>query len=184
MNLLFYGLVFLNMNLTLNIGNHVINLIPAFLGMLMLSKGMSRLRSESVRFSKCYDISLIMSIYAAAIWLLDFFGITSNFPQEGSLLLGLITTAMKLFLNYMVLAGMKELEEKHHANLNTKAIWVFWLMGVMMDVGTYIGLFVPIMALLCIVVGFFISVLFIVAFYDGAKRYNQVVYGTDALTVK
>lgn len=184
MNLLFYGLLFLNLNLTLNIGNNVINLLPAFIGMILLAKGMNRLRAQSRYFANSSSMALMFSFYAAAVWLMDFFGVTPSLAQQISLGIGIAQTAMVVYLTYILTIGMKELEKVVHADLNADSLKLFWYFSLVLNIGTYIGIWVPIIALLCLIMNFFISIVYIVTFYKGAKNYNQAVYGAAVINVK
>lgn len=183
MNLMFYGLLLMNLNFTLNIGNYVLNLLPTFAGILLLVKGMRQFASQSRNFTDARNPALLAAAYSAVVWLMDLAGVTSTLPEIVSLALGIITTLINVFLAYVVVVGMKELEEAVHSDLNTDYLKMFWIILFLVNVGIYVGLIIPALALMCIVFQFLLSILFLRAFYKGAKKYNKAVYGVEVLNV-
>ncbi len=184
MNLLFYGLLLLNLNLTISVGDNAINLLPSFAGMLLLSRGMERLGGKSRFFANSSGVAMMFAFYAAAVWLMDFFGLTSTLPEKVSLGIGLLQTGMMLYLTYIITVGMKELEKAVKADLNADSLKLFWYFSVVLNIGIYIGYWIPAIALMCMVMNFFLSILFVYTFYKGGKSYNNKVYDVNAINVK
>lgn len=65
---IFWGffLVFINFNLSFNA--HTLNILPPFLGYLLLARGMESLAAESGLFSDIRPFALRMAVYTAVLW--------------------------------------------------------------------------------------------------------------------
>lgn len=220
MDLIFFGLFLMNMDFTLNIGSNVINLLPGFVGIILLYKGMRTLADKSKTFAdtsnpdfgKSFRRAVIwvlhlfgvktqspnavktfvdsttivssLAFYSLVIWLLDVVGLTAQFPNTLTLILGLVATLLNLYLCNIVVEGMKELEKAVNAELNSKSLRTFWIMLLAMEVGSYMGILTPLITLMCLILRFFVAILFLAAVYKSGKLYNQKVYGVYSLRVK
>lgn len=178
MKLMFYGVILLNLDLTLNLGNNALNLLPTFVGIILLGMGMKSFRKLSTSFSSTFNIAFLMAVYAGAVWVMDVLGLTATMPQEVSFVIGIISTVIKLFLDLVLVDGVEELEKKMKTDLNFKSLRTFWRMELAVSVATYLGIIMPIISLVFIIIGFFINILYVVAFYETRKRFDRAVLET------
>lgn len=72
---LFWGFFFIFVHFNIDIDVHRINLLPPFVGYLLLRKGGEALREESQQFAAYRPAALGLMVYSAVIWAVHVLGI-------------------------------------------------------------------------------------------------------------
>ena len=153
MKKLFWGFFFIYLNFHLNLNQHSLNILPNFVGYLLLLQGMKQLEEESRFFQSGRPFAVGMAVYEAVLWVGAIFGVTSG-GWFGTVL-GLISTAVSLYISWLLVQGVLEMENKRGADLLGAQMYSRWkLLLVLQIIGGLLGLMANLANL---------SVLFVVA---------------------
>lgn len=171
---IFIGLLLVFLDFNLNLGNSTIALLPDFVGYIILSKGLLELEAESERFIKARPYSIGMAVYTGIIFLLDLFGI-SKLSQYIDFILGIVAMAVLLYISYIIVDGIKEMEVKHNVELNGEKLAYFWKWWALVSVVTFVLLLVPPLALVSVIVSVVVSILFLVAINTSKNLYYDKI---------
>ena len=159
-------LIFLEFNLTL--GNCTVGLLPDFIGYLCILSGLVELAEDGPSFKKARPFAILMSVYSAIVYILDFLGKTVGFWW-----LSVITTVFSLYVSYLIVKGVVEIEKKYHANLSSKALNVTWTVMAMLQTASFLALWIPAAGLL-VVAGCVAGIVFMIMFFQSCKVYNTI----------
>lgn len=185
MKKIFWGflLIFLNLNLTFN--QHSLNLLPDFAGYIMLLRGAGELERDSEFFRDVRPFAVGMAVYTAILWTGALLGITSA-DSWLTLLLDLIAAVVSLYIAWVLIQGVLELETRREAILNggtlyklwkglvavETAVWLLRLLGNLVNLDNiFLG---AAMALALTVVGFVLIVLLLIAWWKAAKAWEDL----------
>lgn len=159
-------LTFLEFNLTM--GSCTVGLLPDFVGYICILSGLVELADEGVSFKKAKPFAIVMAVYSAIIYILNFLGITS-----GLWWLSIIATVCAFWISYQIIKGVSEMEERYHADLKSKTLNTTWLVMVIVQAVSFLTLVIPVLGLLSIV-GLIASIVFLIMFFQSCKVYNTI----------
>lgn len=159
-------LIFLEFNLTM--GSCTVGLLPDFVGYICILSGLVELADEGASFKKAKPFVIVMTVYSAIIYILNFLGITSGLGW-----LSIIATVCAFWISYQIIKGVSEIEEKYRADLKSKTLNTTWLVMVIVQVVSFLALVIPILGLLSIV-GLIASIVFLIMFFQSCKVYNTI----------
>ena len=174
MNKVFFGflLVFVDFNLTIN--GHTLNIFPDWVGYCLIYSGLNDLSGESDHFSLAKPWCLGMVIYNAILWVLEAFMGEAKLGIIGWLL-SLAAVLVSLYVSYMIIQGIGDIENKRDIALEQerlKKVWMLYAICVIAAQGLVI--LAPI-AIICLIVAFVAAVIFLVRFNNTRKAYNQAM---------
>ncbi|MGM9618545.1 MAG: hypothetical protein ACI3W8_01725 [Oscillospiraceae bacterium] len=172
MDIIFYGLIFLLIDIRIN----YVSLMPAFVGYILMYVGLGKVRHESSRFAALRPWCLGMAVYRGCLNILSLLG---SFDGNGTALLSsLINTAAGLYILYRLVQGVAETESHYPgAELEAKTLRQRWQWLLAADVVLLLafigaGAFFTLLAALA---GFTVSVLFLMAFHRCRRAYAAAV---------
>ena len=181
MSKLFWGffLIFINFNLTFN-EVHALNLLPPFVGYLLLLSGIKELAEESSLFEGARPFILGMTVYTAILWVGNLLGMGSGWLGS---LLELISTVVALYVEWVIIQAIRDMEARRGAELNGAAMLTIWrrmlilqiiaqVSALLASIST-IGLLAVIWMVLA-VFAFVNVVLFLMAVWKGKKLYEAL----------
>lgn len=181
MSKLFWGffLIFINFNLTFN-EVYVLNLLPPFAGYLLLLSGTKELAEESGIFEGARPFILGMTLYTALLWVGSLLGMGGGWLGN---LLDLIATAVALYVEWVIVRAIQDMESRRGAELNGGAMMTIWrrmlvlqiiaqISALLASIST-IGLLAVIWLVLA-VFSFVNVVLFLMAVWKGKKLYEAL----------
>ena len=96
--------VFLNFNFTLN-DTYVINLLPDFVGFILLYMGTRELLEESPRYTTAGPWLLGLTAYGIASWVINLLGLNGGWVIS---LLTLVAAAVTYYATWLVIKGHRE----------------------------------------------------------------------------
>ena len=179
MSKLFWGffLIFINFNLTFN-EVYALNLLPPFVGYLLLLSGTKELAEESSLFEGARPFILGMTVYTAILWVGNLLGMGSGWLGS---LLELISTVVALYVEWAIIQAIRDVEARRGAELNGAAMMTIWrrmlilqiiaqLSALLASIST-IGLLAVIWMVLA-AFAFVNVVLFLMAVWKGKKLYE------------
>ena len=175
MQRIFIGLLFALLNFNLNLGNITIELIPDFLGYYFILQGLRSMRGTSPRFDQCIPFCNGMFIYCLILFLAKLTSLTVNLGLF-SYLLGWVATAVSLFVTYCIAQGVKQLEALCVRNLAADELYRTWLVQAIAVIAANLLIFVPILAIVSVIIGIVGAILYLIAFNRSKNFYEQPTY--------
>lgn len=181
MKKLFWGFFLIYLNFTLGFNQHTLNVLPDFAGYLLLIKGMDELEHESGLFQGARPFAIGMAVYTAVLWVGDLLGVDG----DGWLtqLLGLVAMVAALYISWVLIQGVQDMEQRREVELNSGALHLWWkgllmvqlaakLLGLMANL-TNLGVIATLSVLLG-AVGLVCIVLFLNAWYRCSAAYEML----------
>ena len=132
MKKIFWGFFFVYLNFNLTINGFGLNLIPDFVGYILLYQAAGTLAGESGQFRKLQPISVAMAIYTGILWVGELLGITGETWLD--MLLDTVALGVSLYISWNVIQAILEIEENRGADLNGRAVRRDWLVLVIAQV--------------------------------------------------
>ena len=124
MRKIFAGLLFLGFDFHLNLDEISLNLMPAFVGALLILYGIRELNDESPALSSMKLLLKISACIFMATWVCSWFS-GGGFP----VLLIIVNVVLTVTILYRLTAGVRELEQIRqrdlHSSVLKKAWWVY-----------------------------------------------------------
>ena len=179
MKKLFWGFFFIYLNFTLNINQYSLNMIPDFVGYILLMQGARSLEEESRFFQGIRPFATGMALYTAILWLGTLFGVSSG--DWLSQLLNLGAMILALYISWMLIQGVQEMERSKAADLNGARLFQRWkgmlivqiaakvvyLMANLANIAVFAGLSTGLA-----IVGLYLIVLYLGAWFRGAALWE------------
>lgn len=179
----FWGFFFVFLNFNLNLNQYSLNVLPGFVGYILLFQGMRELEAESRLFRSIRPFAVGMAVYTAVLWLGDLLGVGSGSEPQEILtnLLGLISAIVALYVSWGLSQGVLEIEDRQGADLNGPRIYKIWkALAVFQIVNTVLGwmanltniaalatLIIPLM-----IAGLVVIVLYLIAWWRAAGAWE------------
>ena len=180
----FWGFFFIYLNFNLSVNAHTLNVLPEFVGYFLLLQGLRELEEESGVFSDTRPFVVGMTVYTA-----NFVGGRTAGRHRHRQLAE--HTAEPCFhgglpVHFLVyIQGVREMEERHQADLNSAGMSLAWKVLLVADIVSYVlTLVLPVVvavALVAVLVGILLlvgSLMLLVAFWRGKKCWEAVQVGT------
>ena len=173
----FWGFCFIYLNFNLSVNAHTLNILPEFVGYFLLLRGLEELDGESGVFAGVRPFAVGMTIYTAILWVGALLGVTGT-GSWLSTLLNLVSTAVSLYISWAIIQGVREMEERHQADLNSAGMSLAWTVLLVADIAVYVmTLFLSVAAVVALVAAFVGIILLLVAFWRGKTRWELVQAG-------
>lgn len=175
-------LVLLDLSININFKGGHINLLPDFLGYIIVFLGLSELEKTDGVFENPKGVCIANIVYSAVIFVLEI--MDRPYSEFAAFALTVVGTILHLLLLYMIIKSVGEVETQREILLNyenLKAIWQLMvavqILGLILSLLsniTSIFTFLAIIALLGIVV---ISIAMLVNLNKTRKLYDEFVLG-------
>lgn len=189
MKKLFWGFFFIYLNFNLNSNQHSLNVIPDFVGYILLLQGTGMLQDESEMFLRVRPFAVGMAIYTAILWVGALLGITTG---EGwlSQILNLIAMVVALYISWLLIQGVRDMERRYETDLNSGNLLYCWkglaaiqlaaqILALMVNL-VNLGILTAVSVIL-IIVGFVLMILYLVAWHKSVKAYERLPVGSAGL---
>ena len=164
-------LIFLDFNFTFN--QHVLGLIPDFAGYLVLLSGLRAMACESPLFEKIRPFAVGMAVYTGILYIGDLLGVTPS-GSGLSIVLGILSTAVSLYISWAVITALRDVEEKREVNLNSASLLTVWKVVAVTNVVVYLSFFVPFLAILVILAALIANIAFLVGIWRAKGLYGAL----------
>ena len=165
MDRIFYGLIFVLLSVQFN----TVDLLPDWLGYLLMYSGLGQLASESRHFSALRPLCLVMNVCTL---LLGF----AKFPEPVLIVLGMVSVAVKLYVLRRLVQGMEELQAHcTTANLEIDTLRSRWTLVVTAETVVCAAVLLRMNGLITGLIGLasiIISVLFLMVFHRARLAYR------------
>jgi hypothetical protein len=144
---IFIGMLFVFLDFNIHAGASTIELIPDFVGYIIMLQGIKELLEESNWFQKITSFTIGMAIYSAVIYMLDLLGVSASFSTGLEsvffVILSIITFVLILYINYGIIMGVRDMEIKHKWELGSEILHSAWRVLAMLSVLSYLLIVIP-----------------------------------------
>ena len=171
MNELFVGLLLVFLDLNLGFGDHVFDVLPDFLGYLMMIRGLEILGGESRFFEKAKPLAMGLMIYSAVLYFVDAMAVTV-YDQFVSFCLGLVAMAADILLSYWIVAAVRDMEKRQCRELEGEKLHSMWFYATVVQCITTFCSWIPLVGQIGAIGAMVMHVCFLAAFYHTKKRYE------------
>ena len=173
MKKIFIGMLFVFLNLPINIGSFRINLIPDFIGYIFIAIGTKELDEYSRRFLKVMPYSICMLIYTAVFYIVDLFEIfiTLGIPVWVALVLDIISKIASILIYRGIILGIKDIEVAQEQDLNSKKLYGTLRLYAILSLLIYILYLFPGMETSGAIVYFAVGIYLLVLFNKSKKQF-------------
>jgi Archaeal/vacuolar-type H+-ATPase subunit I len=187
---IFIGMILVFLNFDITLGSSKIGLIPSFIGYAYMYFGVLELSEYSHKFVKIAPVIKVMAIYTGFMYLIDLLGFSASFeipfgfgsfldvgvPLEFilfSVLLGLISTFVSLFISYEIIQGIKDIESVKMKDLNSGQLLSTWKILAVFSLLTFVLLIIPELAIICIIVIVIVDIYYLFVFNKSKNLYYE-----------
>ena len=140
MKAIFWSFFFIFVNFNLALNSHVLNLIPSFVGYLLLYRAAGDLLDENRRFELLRPFAVGMAVYTGILWAGDLLGVTGGGSWMDTIL-SLAATAVSLFVSWNVVQAIREMETARNADLNGASVRTAWFVLLAAQIAGYAAVF-------------------------------------------
>lgn len=174
MSSIFWGFFFIFINFNLTVNQHVLNILPPFVGYLLLVRGTRAMEAESTLFAPIRPFAVGMAVYTGILWLGDLLGLTGQGNWLG-VLLGLAATVISLYVSWAVVQAIRDVESRRGADLNSTSLKTAWTVLAVAQVAAYVlALLGSLLALLGVIAGLVGIIWFLVALWRSRRNYEAL----------
>lgn len=167
---IFWGLLFISLNINVPIGYGTLGLLPGFAGYYLLWKAMDRYGAYDGNGKRAAFMAQKLMVFSAVVYVLDLVSVTGRFLIAGTILAMLTDMGVccMQYLTILTIAGQKSEksenpEEKPEADTCMEKLKKAWFLAVCGTVVKYVLLWIPFVNLIGIWFATVAEVLFVLA---------------------
>ncbi|SHI18015.1 hypothetical protein SAMN02745823_03082 [Sporobacter termitidis DSM 10068] len=173
MKKIFIGFLLIFLDFSLNLGNSRIGLIPDFIGYIVMINGLLEMAEESPLFIKVKPFATFMAVYTGIVYFIDLVGISAS-PGFLSIVLGIVSAVISLYISYNIIMGVKDMEEIYNTPLNGSSLKSTWTILAVFNILNFVFLLIPALAIISVIVSFIVAICFLVAFNNSKNLYYNM----------
>ena len=174
MNKLFWGFFLIYLDFNLNFGASTLHLLPDWLGFVLLYIACGELLGESDLFQRPQPFCAGLAIYSAIVWLVDLTGSGAGLSVLWRVL-ALVSGALTLYVDYLVIDALANVEMRRNYDLCTVHLRKVWLVMAVTIVAAYLLMLVPQIAVFCTIAAAVAAIFFLVAVYGSRKAWRNMM---------
>ena len=171
MTKLFLGYLFIFLNCNITLDPQVINLLPGWLGYILILLGAAELAHESDAFVRLRPLGIAATVFSVVLWVLDAVGLSVSLGWFGTLL-NLVGLILSLMVSYQTVNGILDMEHRW-GDLGGAVLKRRWEVLAVMQCLSYLTVVFPLLALIFTIAALVFIVLFIVSVFRAQKLYNE-----------
>ena len=160
--------VFLNFNFTLN-DTYVINLLPDFVGFILLYMGTRELLEESPRYTTAGPWLLGLTAYGIASWVINLLGLNGGWVIS---LLTLVAAAVTYYATWLVIKGFEDIEKNNSAGIAAAESMRSWKICAILNIVAVALSWVPVLSVLLLLGMEVVTIMLLVSLNKTRKLYN------------
>ena len=122
---LLIGIILILLNYSINIGNIHIELIPDFLGYIVLYMGLKELKGYSVYFQKNQKYAIVMVIFSGVLYVVSFVSYLADIAYELNttiIIVSFIYVTMMLYIIFNMIKGFLDMERQNNVSLKGSSL--------------------------------------------------------------
>ena len=175
MDKLFWGFFLLFLNFSLNMDGATLQLLPDWLGFILLYLACGELLRESEMFQKPRPFCVGLAVYTGILWLMDLVGIGANLGVV-SWILGLAATCLNLYVSMLIIDALSNVEMRRNYDLCVAHLRKVWKVLAVATIAANVLVIVPVIALVCVLVAGVAAIVFLVAVHGTRKAWRDMLY--------
>lgn len=176
MRRIFHGFMFVFLDFNLNLGSSSIDLIPDFIGYIMIAQGLDELAVFSPRFARIRPYAAGMAIYSGAGYVFALLGLSAGLGPVIHMILTLAETIVSLKISFEILMGIMDMEDFSRQNLNTHSLLYVWkwlaVTTTASGVFAYLTPGLVLLSLLTVLIALVVMIAWLVSFSKTANLYE------------
>lgn len=157
----FIGMIFIFLNFNLTVSNHVIGLIPAFVGYIFVRRGIKEFEGSVPAFNKIENFVKLMIAVSLVIYVMDFLAINIGAMY---FIVSVVMMAANIYTSFNVTEGVLYLEKTKDADLLGGELRRMWKIMIITLCASTVTVFIPLLNIIAVLAYFVCCVLFLVAF--------------------
>lgn len=173
MGRIFAGLLFIFFDFTIHTDLASFDILPDFIGYILILNGLNQMQKQSIMFKRAIPPCSFMIAYSTVIFALDFFRVFAYKPTI-SFLLGIVSTGFHLWILYLIISGLAEIEVQNGADLNTESLLSNWKIILCFNIACVIFFWLPVMNILLYIVIIIFTIVFMISFYHVKEMYQSL----------
>lgn len=169
MTYIFVGFVLILIDLTISVGKGVLDILPDFVGYILILKAMQGLAKRNPHFERGEKITRHIFWYTFVLFVAD---ITGIFLKEG-IVYSIVGAALEAFailaslaLSYYIVTGVMRIEKAEKCDLKGKYLLLCWRIMAAFHVIAFAASFVKSLRFIMNIGSLMLSLLFLMALYD------------------
>lgn len=173
---IFIGFLLVLLDFNLNLNQCSVDLLPDFVGYIILVNGFHELEQESSYFIKVRPYSIGMAVYTGILFVLDLFGASLNLSGL-DFILGIIAIVALFYIAYCIVQGVKEMEASHGAFLNGDKLNSLWKWWAIFTAVAYVLMLIPSLSIVCTIISLISAIAFLIAINTSKNLYYDMKNG-------
>ena len=174
MDKLFWGFFFLFLNFSLNINDASLQLLPDWLGFLLLYLACGELLGESEMFQKPRPFCVGLAVYTGILYLLDLVGISTDLGIV-SWILSLGAVCLNLYVSMLIIDALTNVEMQRNYDLCTAHLRTVWKVLAVATAAAHLLVVFPVLAVVCALVVAVVGIFFLVAVHGARKAWRNML---------
>ena len=160
--------VFLNFNFTLN-DTYAINLLPDFVGFILLYMGTRELLEESPRYTKAGPWLLGLTAYGIASWVINLLGFNGGWVIS---LLTLVAAGVTYYATWLVIKGFEDIEKNNSVEIAAAESMRSWKICAILNIVAVALSWVPVLSVLLLLGMVVVTIMLLVSLNKTRKLYE------------
>lgn len=177
MDNIFIGFILIFLDFNITIANVRINIIPDFVGYIVMIYGLVEMANKSSKFIEAKPYAIGMAVYTAILFFIDIFSSSTSSFDVLNYIFAFTSTCISLFISYKIVMGVIDMEEKYNVNLNGNSLKSRWTAFAVINILSFVSLLIPPFSIIFLIVSVIIFICFLVALYNSKKLYYNTTIG-------
>lgn len=174
MKRIFWGFFFVFINFNLSFNAHTLNLIPTFVGYILLYQAAGELTEQSSRFKTLRPFAAAMAVYTGLLWVGELLGVAGGDSWLDTIL-GLAAAVLSLIVSWNVVQAILEMESARGADLNGASVRTAWFVLLAAQIVGVLGAMLLSFLVLLVWIALLVGIIwFLAALWKCAKRYESL----------
>lgn len=170
MSKIFIGFLFVFLNLSFKLDDiHVINLLPDFIGFMLLYLGTRELREESRRYTTAAPWLLVLTAYGIACWLMKLLGIDGGWVTS---LLELVAAGVTYYATWLVIKGFEDIENNNSVEIAASGSMRSWRICAILNIVAVALSWVPVVGVLLLLGMVVVTIMLLASLNKTRKLYE------------
>lgn len=170
MNRLFWGFFFCLLDVKFTVGRATFELLPDFIGYLLVMKGMEELAGENKFFDRGRHGAFGMVIVSLVLYGADLMDPDTN-ARVGLWVLELAALIGQLVILRAAISGIGCIASDYKLDLRCERLWSMWLVLAVLDPICHLLSWVPLVGSVCKAASLVTGACFLLALFDTRKRF-------------
>lgn len=168
---LFVGMLLVFLDVNVGIQNHILDVLPDFVGYLLMTRGLKGLCRESSSFSRAVPVAQGMIVFSGVVYVMDLTATTVH-ARFVSFCLGLVAMVCSLLIGFWIVSGVQEMERNRGWDLEGEKLHSMWLYSAVIQSIAYLCGWIPLVGQIGAVGAVVMYICFLVAFCWSKNLYE------------